>query len=48
MMTLFAAKIIRVSLTSDIRVLFKYLKFSNYFLKKSTITIFNAFNTQLL
>jgi len=29
------------------RVFFKHPKFSNYFIKKSTITISNAFNTQL-
>jgi len=36
-----------VLLTSVIGALFKLSKFSNYSIKKSTITIFNTFNTQL-
>jgi len=34
-------------LTSVPNALFKHPKFSNYCFKKSTITISNAFNTQL-
>jgi hypothetical protein len=36
-----------VLLTSAPEALFKHPKISNYSFEKSTVTIFNAFNTQL-
>jgi len=45
--SLTTTKRIWVLLTSVFGALFKHPIFSNYYLKKSTITIFNAFNTQL-